>query len=173
MEESLQLYDYLPFSYKDKSEEKYIIFLWEAFQSNYSNEKYEFANLAFHLLYMSFVSFSVWQIRTVRVKDFEKAMVGFQKEIENKILKADTPFKFYENLKESNIFRFLKLIGCSNDHVGEFSRFVKRRNKIAHPSGDIFFNDKNTIDDHIIDVLTEVNKIQEHMRPIIQGIYRQ
>jgi hypothetical protein len=41
-------------------------------------------------------------------------------------------------LKESQIFRFLKIIGCTNEQVGEFSKFVKRRNKIAHPSGLVF-----------------------------------
>ncbi|MFC1998775.1 hypothetical protein ACFLVR_03925 [Chloroflexota bacterium] len=171
MEEAVELVNYLPYSYRDKREQEYISFVWEAFEFNYLNEKYEFANLAFHLLYMSYVSFSVWQIRSMRRLDFEKAMVGFQSGVENKILSAITPFEFYEHLKEANIFRFLKLIGCSNEHVGEFSKFVKRRNKIAHPSGDIFFNDKASMDDHVYEVIKEVNNIQGHMRPIIEEIY--
>ncbi len=173
MDDAIQLIDYLPSSYKDKREEEYIKFIWDAFTFNYSNDKYEFANLAFHLLYMSFVSFSIWQIKAVRKKDFKNAMVGFQRATESKILNADTPFKFYEPLKESNIFRFLKLIGCNNDHVGEFSKFVKDRNKIAHPSGDIFFNDKESIDEHIMEILKEVGNIQGHMQPIIQETFSQ
>ena len=81
------------------------------------------------------------------------------------------PFKFYENLKESQIFRFLKLIGCENAQVGEFSKFVKRRNKIAHPSGTVFFNDKVSIDAEIADMMREVANIQQHMRPIILDVY--
>jgi hypothetical protein len=156
MEEALELEDYLPVSYRTRSEQEYIAFLWDAFQSNYTNGKYEFAGLAFHLLYMSFVSFSIWQIRLIREQDFRNALVGFLADAETKLLDADSPFKFYEKMKESQIFRFLKLIGCTNDHVGEFAKFVRRRNKIAHPSGTVFFNDRVSIDVEITDMMREV-----------------
>jgi len=171
MDEALEIGSYLPVSYKTRSEEEYVAFLWDAFESNYVAEKYEFASLAFHLLYMTFVSFSIWQIRLVREQDFKNALVGFQVESENKLLDADTPFKFYEKLKESQIFRFLKLIGCTNEHVGEFAKFVKRRNKIAHPSGTVFFNDRVSIDAEIFEMMREVDNIQRHMRPIILEVY--
>lgn len=171
MEEAVELSYYLPLSFKNSSEKEYMAFLWDAFESNYLSEKYEFSSLAFHLLYMSFVSFSIWQIRFAREQDFKNALVGFQIKDENKLLEADTPFKFYENLKESQIFRFLKLIGCENIQVGEFSKFVKRRNKIAHPSGTVFFNNQHSIDSEISEMLREVAKIQQHMVPIVTDIY--
>jgi len=171
MEDALELENFLPVSYKTRSEKEYMTFLWDAFQSNYTSGKYEFASLAFHLLYMSFVSFSIWQIRLIREQDFMNALVGFQSDSETKLLGADSPFKFYEQLKESQIFRFLKLIGCTNNHVGEFAKFVKRRNKIAHPSGTVFFNDQVSIDAEITEMMREVANIQEHMRPIIQEVY--
>ena len=171
MEEAFQLADYLPVSYKTRSEGEYMRYLWDSFESNYISEKFEFSSLAFHLLYMSFVSFSIWQIRLVREQDFKNALIGFQAPDENKLLDADTPFKFYENLKESQIFRFLKLIGCENAEVGEFSKFVRRRNKIAHPSGTVFFNDKVSIDAEIAEMMREVANIQQHMRPIILEVY--
>ena len=170
MEEALELANYLPVAYKTRSEGEYIEFLWEAFESNYTAGKYEFSSLAFHLLYMSFVSFAIWQIRLVRELDFKKALIGYP-ESESWLLDADTPFKFYERLKESHIFRFLKLIGCENDQVGQFSKFVKRRNKIAHPSGTVFFNDQASINAEIRDMMREVVNIQGHMRPIIQEVY--
>ena len=81
MEEGLALADYLPIEFKAEAEEKYIRFLWDAFQTNYEAEKYEFAGIAFHLLYMSFVSFSVWQIRAARLIDFDKALIGSRFEL--------------------------------------------------------------------------------------------
>jgi hypothetical protein len=171
MEEALELEDYLPVSYRARSEQEYIAFLWDAFQSNYKSGKYEFASLAFHLLYMSFVSFSIWQIRLIREQDFRNALVGFLAESEATLLDADTPFKFYEKMKESQIFRFLKLIGCTNDHVGEFAKFVRRRNKIAHPTGTVFFNDQVSIDAEITQMMREVANIHQHMRPIIMEVY--
>ncbi len=171
MDTAFDLADYLPVSFKTKSEQDYVAFLWDAFQSNYESGKFEFASLAFHLLYMSFVSFSIWQIRLAREQDFRNALVGFQTEAEGKLLEADSPFKFYDRLKESQIFRFLKLIGCTNDHVGEFAKFVKRRNKIAHPTGTVFFNNQLSIDTDIDEMMREVQNIQQHMRPIVLEIY--
>jgi len=132
MDDAFELENYLPISYRSSSEKAYIRFLWESFRSNYESDKFEFSCLAFHLLYMSFVSFSLWRIRRVREQDFKNALIGFQREKEGRILDADNPFKFYENLKESEIFRFMKLLGCENDQVGEFSKFVRSRNKMAH-----------------------------------------
>jgi len=117
---------------------------------------------------MSFVCFSVWQIRAARRSDFDKAMVGFQSDVENKLSKAETPFQFFENMKESAIFRFIKLVGCDNEQVGEFSKFVKQRNRIAHPSGTVFFNSKENIDSQIEQIMTEIEHIQQHMTPVLQ-----
>jgi predicted phosphatase len=172
MDEALELNDYLPYSMAAANEQSYLQFLWSAFESNYQQGRYEFASLAFHLLYMSFVSFSIWQIRLARPDAFHMAMVGFRAEDEGKITECDSPFKFYEKLKESQIFRFLKLIGCNNDQVGEFAKFVKRRNKIAHPTGTVFFNDQQAIDDEIADMMREVRNIEDHMQPVITELYQ-
>lgn len=171
MDDALAILDYLPLSYRNKDEERYVGFLWESFATNYENGKYEFANLAFHLLYMSYICFAVWRIRAARRADFEKAMVGFQSEVENKLFKADSPFQFYEHLKESAIFRFIKLIGCGNEQVGEFAKFVKHRNRIAHPSGTTLFNDQQALDDHVAQVLTEVGNVQARMAPVLHELF--
>ena len=170
MEEALELGRYLPKSLANP-ELHYTEFLWKAFTDNYEEDRYEFSSLAFHLLYMSYVSFSVWQIRQARSGDFKNALIGFQAEVENKLLCATSPFQFYDSLKESQIFRFLKIIGCRNEEVGEFAKFVRRRNKIAHPSGSIFFNDRSKFDSEVISIMAEVKKIQNHMTPIILNIY--
>lgn len=172
MEEALELGEYLPQSFAAAGEEAYLRFLWSAFQTNYEAERFEFASLAFHLIYMSFVSFSIWQIRLARPEQFRMAMVGFRSGDEGLLMDCETPFKFYERLKEAQIFRFLKLIGCNNEQIGEFSKFVKRRNKIAHPSGTVFFNDHVAIDDEIAEMMREVRNIEEHMRPVILELYK-
>lgn len=172
MDEALELNEYLPYSMAAANEQSYLQFLWSAFESNYEQGRYEFASLAFHLLYMSFVSFSIWQIRLARPEAFHMAMVGFRAEDEGKITDCDSPFKFYDKLKESQIFRFLKLIGCNNEQVGEFAKFVKRRNKIAHPTGTVFFNDQQAIDEEIADMMREVCNIEQHMQPVIAELYQ-
>jgi hypothetical protein len=171
MEDALELEIYLPASFANSREQAYLDFLWSAFRTNYEAERYEFASLAFHLIYMSFVSFSIWQIKIARPDEFSMAMVGFKRDDETDLLKCDNPFKFYEKLRESQIFRFLKIIGCSNEQIGEFGKFVRRRNKIAHPTGNIFFNDRVSIDAEIADMMKEVRNIEEHMKPVILDLY--
>ncbi|RKF14063.1 hypothetical protein D6850_12900 [Roseovarius spongiae] len=172
MEEALELGEYLPQSFAAAHEQSYLDFLWSAFRTNYEAERYEFASLAFHLLYMSFVSFSIWQIRLARPKQFQMAMVGFRNEDEKGLMDCESPFKFYDALKESQIFRFLKLIGCTNHQVGEFAKFVRRRNRIAHPTGSVFFNDRAALDKEITEMMREVRNIEAHMQPVILELYR-
>ena len=127
MEEAWAILDYLPLSFKSEEEQAYIAFLWDAFTANYENEKYQFAFLAFHMLTMSFVYCNVWQIKNILADDFSKAMVGFHKDIEKELMQATTPFTF-SRVNESNIFRFLKLIGCDNGRIGQYTKLVRERN---------------------------------------------
>lgn len=166
MASTSDILSYLPNSYKTQEEQDYITFLWDSYESNYNNKKYPFAYIAFHMLYMSFVYFEVWQIKENRKNDFEKSMVGFSKDFENKLLTATTPFAFVE-LGESNFIRFLKLIGCDNSKIGNYCTSVKSRNDAAHSNGRIFFNDQPIIDKKIDEILRFVDEIQTHSQPII------
>lgn len=55
MEEAAELGNYLPLSFKSPKEQEYIEFLWDAFETNYTHAKHQFAFLAYHMLTMSFV----------------------------------------------------------------------------------------------------------------------
>jgi hypothetical protein len=156
----------LPNSYKTRDEQDYINFLWESYESNYSNGKYPFAFIAFHMLYMSFVYFEVWQIKENRTSDFEKALLGLNNEIEQTFLTATTPFAFVKS-NEAPFFKFLKLLGCDNAKIGNYKRSVDDRNNSAHSNGRIFFNNQALIDQKIIEVLRNVDDIQTHSKPII------
>jgi len=145
MEESYKILEYLPSSYKIPSESSYINFLWEAFESNYQNEKYQFSFLAYHMLYMSFVNFKVWQIKTLLSEKFKTALIAFNKDDEKKLSDSTSPFTFSE-VNESNIFRFLKLINCDNSKIGQYVKLVRDRNDIAHSNGNIFYNSRESLD---------------------------
>ena len=67
MDEAVALVDYLPLSFKSQSEQRYLAFLWDAFETNYTHDKHQFAFLAYHMLAMSFVYFNVWQIKQARI----------------------------------------------------------------------------------------------------------
>jgi len=170
MEEAQRIFEYLPISYKNPTEKEYVEFLWDAFLTNYNAEKYPFAFLSYHMLFMCFVYFEIWQIKENCTEDFQKAMVGFSKDVEKKLLDAKTPFALWQ-VNESTVFRFLKLIGLENSDIGRFTRIVKERNDTAHSNGNIFYKNKESLEGKINEMLSCVESIQEKSKPIIEKSY--
>ncbi len=166
MEDFYELMRYLPASYKSEKDGEYISYLRETFEQNYQSDKYQFALLACHMLYMSFVYFSIWQIKNTNPDDFAKSLIGFSKDDEKKLLEASSPFAF-SVISETRIFRFLKLVGCENEAIGKFSSLVQQRNDIAHPNGNIYYNDNASADARLSEILTQIDAIQQCMTPLI------
>lgn len=172
MEEFYQIMRYLPASYKSTQDQDYIAYLRDSFDQNYQNGKYQFALLACHMLYMSFVYFSVWQIKNSRPDDFAKSLIGFSKDDEKELLAASNPFTFWK-INEARIFRFLKLVGCENDSIGKFAKLVDKRNDIAHPNGIIHCTDQRSADLRLSEILSQIDSIQERMTPVIHNCLRE
>jgi hypothetical protein len=170
MEEASELANYLPLSFKSEKEDEYIRFLWEAFETNYTHGKYQFAFLAYHMLTMSFVYFNIWQIKQSVPEDFEKGLIGFGKDVEKGLLAATSPFSF-SVVPERTMLRFLKLIACDNAKIGTYAKLVDDRNETAHPNGNIFFSTQAALDIKIREILRIVDEIQSHSVPTIQRCY--
>lgn len=171
MEEAQIIFEYLPVYYNDLEEKEYIDFLWETFIINYKSEKYSFAFLSYYMLFMCFVYFEIWKIKENFSEDFQKAMVGFNKDIENELLKATTPYSFWQ-ISESTVFRFFKLIGLDNSCIGRFTAIVKERNNVAHSNGHIFYKNKENLDEKITEIICCVDDIQDRSKPIIEKVYQ-
>lgn len=172
MEEATELADYLPLSFKTPKEQEYIEFLWEAFETNYTHGKYQFAFLAYHMLTMSFMYFNIWQIKQNRPEDFEKGLIGFGKDIEKALMGASSPFVF-STVNERSILRFLKLIACDNGMIGTYAKLVDDRNESAHPNGQILYSTQAALDTKIAEVLRVAAEIQAHSKPIIEDSFRE
>lgn len=171
MEEAAELGNYLPLSFKSPKEQEYIEFLWDAFETNYTHGKYQFAFLAYHMLTMSFVYFNIWQIKQMRPGDFEKGLIGFAR-YEKALLEATSPFVF-SAVNERTILRFLKLIACDNGKIRTYAKLVDDRNLSAHPNGNIFYSTEAALDAKITEILRVVDEIQTHSRPVIEHCYRE
>ena len=107
MNEAAELANYLPLTFmsrrdgipwdKTPKEQEYIEFLWDAFETNHTHGKYQFAFLAYHMLTMSFVYFNIWQIKQTTPKDFAMGLIGFGKDIEKSLLDVRaSPFLVFE-----------------------------------------------------------------------------
>lgn len=172
VEEAAELADYLPLSFKTPKEQEYIEFLWDAFETNYTHGKYQFAFLAYHMLTMSFVYFNIWQIKQTTPNHFAMGLIGFGKDIEKSLLEATSPFVF-SAVKERSILRFLKLIACDNGKIGTYAKLVDDRNESAHPNGNIFYSTEAALDIKITEILRVVAEIQTHSKPVIEHCYRE
>ncbi len=170
IEEALEIHNYLPVSYKNPPELEYVKFLWDSFVVNYESGKYPFAFISYHMLFMTFVYFEIWQIKQNNKSDFEKAMIGFNKDIENKLNKIDSPFGLH-CVNESALLRILKLLGFENSEIGNFSKNVQNRNSSAHSNGVIFFKSKIDLDLSINEVLRCVESIQRKTKNAIELLY--
>jgi hypothetical protein len=171
MDEALELADYLPRSFRSTSEQEYVDFLWQAFESNYENSRYQFAFLSYHMLVMSFIYFEIWQIKANLPNEFRTAMVAFNKDVEKNLLNATSPFSMHA-VNESTALRFLKIIGCDNAKIGTYARLVKIRNESAHPNGIIQLNSIDSIDQSLNEAMRVVREIQSHSRPVVEACYR-
>jgi len=144
-EDPSEILDYLPYSFRVPQEQEYIAFLWDSFQSNYENRKYQFALIPFHMLFMSAVYFDIWKIKINNQNDFEKALIGLRKDDEKAMLKASWPFTFHK-INESQILRFLKLLDCDDDKIGVYAKIVDDRNSVAHSNGNIYVQAQESLD---------------------------
>lgn len=172
MDEASELANYLPFSFKTPKEQEYIEFLWDAFETNHTHRKYQFAFLAYHMLTMSFVYFNIWQIKQTTPKDFAMGLIGFGKDVEKSLLEATSPFVF-STVNERSILRFLKLIACDNSKIGTYAKLVDDRNESAHPNGNIFYSTEAALNIKITEILRVVAEIQTHSKPVIEHCYRE
>lgn len=171
MEAAAKLDSYLPLSFRSPQEQEYVAFLWDAFETNYTHGKYQFAFLAYHMLTMSFVYFNIWQIKQTRPADFEMGLIGFARD-ERALLEATSPFGL-SVVNERTILRFLKLIACDNGKIRTYAKLVDDRNESAHPNGNIFYSTPAALDAKIKEILRIVDEIQTHSRPIIEHCYRE
>jgi hypothetical protein len=170
MEESYEILNYLPIRFKQRNEQEYIEFLWDSFESNYQNEKYQFSFMAYHMLFMSFVYFNIWQIKSVREEDFDKIRLGFNDDFGN----ATNPFMFSTE-GESRVFDLLKYLCASHADVksliGQYKKLVRERNDVAHANGNIPFRTVTYLETRISDIIRYAGEIQSYSKPIIQECF--
>jgi hypothetical protein len=170
MEEAYEILNYLPIRFKNRNEEEYIKFLWDSFESNYQNEKYQFSFMAYHMLFMSFVYFNIWQIKCVRREDFDKIKLGFNDDFG----KASNPFMFSSE-NESKVFDLLKYLCSSHTDVkaliGQYKSLVRERNDVAHANGNIPFRTESYLQTRVTDIVRYADEIQSYSKSMIQECF--
>jgi hypothetical protein len=181
IEDAQRLFDYLPLEHKSKPEGDYVDFLWEAFKVNYENEKYQFAYIAYHMLFMCFVYFQLAKIYLnapdeirqflIFVNKAQSAVDNYEvkyKEALQKKLDAPqfNPFSLSEE-NERTIVGLFVAIGCNRETIKRLRKIVDERNNIAHSNGNINFSSQDYLDEKIEEILACVDQIDKKTAPII------
>lgn len=174
IDDAQAILDYLPSEYKTAQEQEYISFLWDSFQSNYETGKYQFAYIAYHMLFMCFAYYSVWKLKTHRVDDFEKAIIHLDNDTCKELNDAAWPLALaeIERIGESRMFRFFKLAGCGNSEIGEFTSVVRSRNAVAHANGNIFYKTSEALDEQLKKIIVSMEKMQASLDCVLEDIFR-
>ena len=170
MDKAFEIENCLPILFKKLEELKYCSSLWKSFKDNYIFKNYQTAFSEYHKIMMSFVYFTLWKIKYTCPKDFKNALIAFDKDVEKQISNATDPFIFHI-INERKVFRLLKIIGCTDDKLGKYTKQVKKRNKTSHANGLILFDTKELTNKEILKIIKIINEIQEHLNPIIKKVY--
>jgi hypothetical protein len=182
IEDAHRIFNYLPIEYKTKIESDYVAFLWEAFTANYEKENYQFAYIAYHMLFMCFVYFQLTKIY-LNTPDSIKKILIFTKNAqdavdhyENKskealakksIIPHFDPFSLARE-SESTIVGLFISIGCEREAIKRFKKLVDERNNVAHANGNINFSAQSSLNEKIEEVLNCIDHIHQKNQTIIQ-----
>jgi hypothetical protein len=134
-----EMLSHLPINGTDKEDvNTYLRNVTNSILVNYNSEQYQFAYFGLHLLYMTYIYFSVRKISMIipeRYKDaviFAKPYRGRERELDFNNLESTFDFSLVAERELPNI---LKIIGLNDGQIGKIGGLVDARNEMAHAKG--------------------------------------
>ena len=132
-----ELHDYLPIDATDKEDvNTYLKNITDSILINYGNEQYQFAYFGLHLLYMTYIYFSVRKISLILPDRYKDAVV-FARPYHGQSLdfnNLESTFD-YSLVAESELPKIFKIIDLDNGQIGKIDGLVDNRNEMAHANG--------------------------------------
>lgn len=162
----LQLRNYLPVEYIDLENDNYIEYLIDAYLKNVEAEKYQFAFISFHLLFMSFIYKTIWLLKKEEVDNIGNMLNQFAREV----IIVSSPFDF-SSIDEAKSFQILR---CLRFHINEIELFalpIKNRNHCSHAMGKIQYL-KEDIERFISDELQSSEKILQKTKSCLEALFK-
>ena len=124
MEDPSDILYHFPFDVHLPGHNEYINFLWSCFDSNYQNGKYSFAFIAYHMMYMTCVYYTLWKIKLCRPDEFRLSLIGVYNQHKKDIQNGSDPFVF-SCLRERSIFEFMELLDLDRSAIGLLKKSVE------------------------------------------------
>jgi hypothetical protein len=156
---------YLPISSDDQENIEYLDYLKSAYAENVENKKYQFALLAFHMMFMSFIYKQFWCLKEY---DFDKVKRFCDR---NQQLSDICAIYDMSILKEKDSIAFtMDSLGFHTNRKSDVQQFVDTRDKCAHASGFIQYSERD-VENHFIKVLEYIEQISDKSKISVQRMF--
>jgi hypothetical protein len=160
-----EILDYLPISAVDKEDVSlYVQNITNLISMNYRYEQYQFAYFGLHLLYMTYIYFTVWKISKVIPDRYRDATV-FARAYNSReldFLNIESIFQ-YSLVPEKELPKIFRLIGLDGGQLGNISGLVDTRNDMAHASGKFEIPNDTEFTSRANSICTSMRNIHECM----------
>jgi hypothetical protein len=171
-----EIMNYLPISATDKEDVPlYLQNITNLVNVNYKYEQYQFAYFGLHLLYMTYIYFTVWKISKLipgRYKDatvFARVYNGREGELD--FFNIRSIFE-YSLVPEKELPKIFRLIGLDNGQIGSISVLVDTRNDMAHASGRLEIPNDVEFASKVNSICVSIRNIHKCMINQIKAWYR-
>lgn len=170
MDEIYELYEFLPLF--PQEEQGYIDFLKSSLEKNYNAGSFQFAYIAAHMLFMCYVYYSIWKIKSVYNERFSYGIIGFpQYKDTNVNLQTFNSIFDLSTIAESTVFNVFKLIDMDGGDIGKLKKAVDKRNEIAHPTGSMPFETEDVFSDAILSLIENAKIVERNIEKVIREGY--
>ncbi len=160
-----EIREYLPINYSESSNNEYIEYLVDACDKNSLMEKDQFAFIAFHMLYMSYVFKVVWQSNQTNHSNIKNLLNNYN----SRLGLYENPFDL-SIIPEKESVKLLKCFGFHINKLSEFSSPIDNRDHCAHPSGFVQYK-KEDITQLADRELNHIKVIQNKSTPMITKLF--
>ncbi len=162
MENTQEIFEYLPLAYKNTSDAEYFDFLIYSVQKNYEAKNYHFAVVALHMIYMGIVYHYIYGIFRADKKRFEYILIGSHDFLESKGVKdfENLSWHNFSIINESQIFQFYRAVGISKGDIKILKKPVSERNDILHTNGK-YLSSESDFEERTQVYLENLEKINE------------
>lgn len=156
---------YLPLSSDDPENIEYLGYLKSAYEENIGNEKYQFALLAFHMMFMTYIYKQFWCL-----KEYDFAKVKRFCDNNKQLAEIYSVFDMSILPEKSSIDFTMQSLGFHVNKRSDVQQFVDTRDKCAHASGFIQYNDRD-VENHFNKVLEYMDQISEKTKSSVQNMF--
>jgi hypothetical protein len=169
-----EILNYLPISAVDKEDVSlYVRNITNLISVNYRYEQYQFAYFGLHLLYMTYIYFTVWKISKV-IPDRYKDATVFARVYNNReleFLNIESIFQ-YSLVPEKELPKIFKLIDLDGGQLGIISGLVDTRNDMAHATGKFEIPNDTEFESRANSICTSIRNIHKCMTDQIKSWYQ-